>query len=57
MHLIICDLEYQAMTNLVGREKARETLARIAHYKWIYEQVLEAPRVRDINTRWEFTLD
>lgn len=57
LHLIVCDLEYQAMTNLVGREKARETLARINHYEWIYEQVLEAPQVREVNARWGFTLD
>jgi hypothetical protein len=57
LHLIVCDLEYQAMTDLVGREKARETLARIDHYKWIYEQVLDAPQVREVNARWGFTLD
>lgn len=57
LHLIVCDLEYQAMIDLVGREKARETLARIDHYKWIYKQVLDAPQVREVNSRWGFTLD
>lgn len=57
LHLIVCDLEYQAMTDLVGREKARETLSRITHYQWIYKQVLEEPQVREITTRWGFALD
>jgi len=50
-HLIICDLEFQAMTLLVGEEKARETLAIWEHYPWIYQQVLTNPKVREVNTR------
>lgn len=57
LHLIVCDLEYQAMTNVVGAEKARETLARINHYRWIYDKVLKDPEVRRINETWSFTLD
>lgn len=50
-HLLVCDLEYQAMTALVGPARARETLARITHYEWIYDRVLDDPRVREVSLR------
>lgn len=50
-HLLVCDLEYQALASLLGPEEARETLARITHYEWIYERVLEDPRVREVSLR------
>jgi hypothetical protein len=53
-HLLVCDLEYQAMTTLVGHDKARETLGRITHYEWIYDQVLDDPRVREVSLRHGF---
>jgi hypothetical protein len=53
-HLLVCDLEYQAMTALVGEGAARETLARIGYYKWIYEKVLNDPRVRAVALRHGF---
>ena len=49
LHLVICDLELQAMTRLVGEEKARAVLEGWSHYTWIYEQVLANPEVRRIN--------
>lgn len=49
LHLIVCDLEYQAMASLVGEERARELLAATNHYTWIYDAVLNDPRVREIN--------
>ncbi len=51
LHLIVCDLELQAMTALVGKDAARQTLAEAKHYQWIYRQVLENPVVREVNTR------
>lgn len=56
-HLIVCDLELQAMTRLIGEDRARGLLSRITHYTWIYERVLEDPRVREINARHGFVLD
>ena len=51
LHLIVCDLELQAMAELVGEARAREVLADNRHYTWIYEQVLGDPRIRRINAR------
>ena len=48
LHLVVCDLELQATALLLGEEAAREALARYTHYGWIYERVLEDPRVRDV---------
>jgi hypothetical protein len=47
-HLLVCDLEYQVMTSLVGEAAARTTLAANTHYQWIYDKVLADPRVREI---------
>lgn len=56
-HLLVCDLELQAMTRLVGEEAARVLLASITHYEWIYERVLTDPRVREVAARHGFVLD
>ena len=54
-HLLVCDMELQAMTTLVGEAAARETLAGITtHYQWIYAQVLKDPRVREVVLRHGF---
>lgn len=55
LHLIVCDLEFQAMTSLVGESRAREIMAAYDHYEWIYDQVLNDPRIREVNLRhgWE----
>ena len=53
-HLLVCDLEYQAMTALVGAEAARRTLARTDHYQWIYDRVLNDARIRDVVLRHGF---
>ncbi len=54
LHLIVCDLEYQAMTILVGEEKAKELMAGWNHYVWIYDQVINNPEVRVVNERHGF---
>ncbi len=53
-HLLVCDLEYQAMTAVVGERKARETLAATNHYQWIYDKVLNDPKVRKVAVRHGF---
>lgn len=55
-HLIVCDLELQAMTELLGEEEARALLARITHYEWIYERVLTDGRIRQVNERHGFVI-
>lgn len=55
-HLLVCDMEYQAMTALVGRERAREVLAGITHYEWIYKRVLNDARVREVSLRHGFEI-
>jgi hypothetical protein len=47
-HLLVCDMELQVMTALIGQTPAREILAKMTHYEWIYEQVLNDPRVREV---------
>jgi hypothetical protein len=56
-HLVVCDLELQAMTRLLGEDEARALLGRITHYEWIYERVLTDPRVREVNEAHGFVLD
>lgn len=55
-HLLVCDMELQALTTLVGRTAARETLAEITHYEWIYDKVLNDPRVREVALRHGFNV-
>lgn len=56
LHLIVCDLEFQAMTRLVGESRARELLAGWRHYTWIYRQVLDNPEIRRVNARYGLLL-
>ncbi len=41
LHLIVCYLEFIALSQVLGETKARELLSRTIGYKWIYKQVLE----------------
>lgn len=56
-HLLVCDLELQAMARLIGEPAARELLASITHYEWIYDRVLRDPRVRQVAERHGFMLE
>lgn len=56
LHLIVCDLEFQAMTKVAGVEKARQLLKEWTHYTWIYEKVLNDGRIREINTKNGFVI-
>jgi hypothetical protein len=40
LHLIVCTLELQALTELLGEPSARQQLARWTHYTWVYRTVL-----------------
>ena len=50
-HLLVCDLEFQAMKALVGEAVARRTLSGITHYEWIYDKVLNDGRVHEVAVR------
>jgi hypothetical protein len=54
LHLIVCDLELQAMTKVTGEEKARQILSEWTHYTWIYDKVLNDKRIREINVKNHF---
>ncbi len=41
LHLIVCWFELEAMTKLVGPERARQVLAGKGYYTWVYRRVLE----------------
>lgn len=56
-HLLVCDMEFQAMVHLVGLRRAREVLSANRHYTWIYDRVLNDPKVREIARENGFILD
>lgn len=56
-HLVVNDLEYQALTELVGEARAREILEGHGFYTWIYDRVLNDPTVRRITEEYGMTLD
>jgi hypothetical protein len=41
LHLIVCLLEFDGLSQLVGEPAARRQLAQQRHYRWIYARVLE----------------
>ena len=47
-HLLVCDMELQALTAQLGRTEAEAVLRRMTHYEWIYDRVLTDPRVREL---------
>lgn len=51
LHLMVCDLELQAMSELLGEARARAVIEGYRHYPWIYDQVLHNPVVRQVNER------
>ena len=51
LHMVVCDLEFQAMTALLGEEAARQLMARTTPYPWIYNKLLTDPRLRAVNIR------
>jgi len=53
-HLLVCDMELQAVAALLGEERAREIFQGYRHYRWIYDRVLEDPEVRAVALRFGF---
>ena len=52
LHLIVCTLELQAMTELLGEPSARQQLERWTHYTWVYRTVLiDAERLGSVLRR------
>jgi len=45
LHLLVCLLEYDALSVLFDEGVARRTLEGWRHYPWVYEQVLERPQM------------
>jgi hypothetical protein len=44
LHLVVCALEYQSLTELLGRQAATAELECHRGYSWIYYQILSDPR-------------
>jgi hypothetical protein len=42
-HLIVCALEYQSLSDILGPSAAAAVLAQFDHYTWVYEQILGDP--------------
>ncbi|MBT1064466.1 hypothetical protein KJY73_12830 [Bowmanella sp. Y26] len=40
-HIIVCYLEYIALSELIGQEKAQKNLSDNSYYTWVYETILE----------------
>lgn len=55
-HLLVCDMELQVLTTLLGEAASRETLTLNTHYQWIYEKVLSDPRIREVALRHGFNV-
>ena len=51
LHLVVCHMEYQAMSILMGEDTARQVIGRMTHYQWIYDRVLNDSRVREVAER------
>jgi len=52
LHLIVCALELQALTELLGEQRARQQLERWTHYTWVYRTVLtETEKIGDLVRR------
>ncbi len=52
LHLIVCYLELQALTELLGEPRARQQLESWTHYTWVYRTVLtETERIGDLVRR------
>ncbi len=43
IHLIVCALEYQSLSELLGPSAAAVALAQFTYYAWVYDQVLGDP--------------
>ena len=44
LHMSVCALEYQSLSEIIGRPAARAEVHQHAGYSWIYEQIQAEPR-------------
>lgn len=52
LHLIICQLEHDALMRYLGPERARQVIAQMDVYRWVYDKVLnDEPTIRSVMTR------
>jgi len=52
LHLLVCTLELQALTELLGEPSARQQLTRWTHYTWVYRTVLtDTEKIADLVRR------
>jgi hypothetical protein len=52
LHLIVCHLELQAVTAILGEQSARQQMERWTHYTWVYRTVLtETERIGELLRR------
>ncbi|HZY81082.1 MAG TPA: hypothetical protein VFE50_16275 [Cyclobacteriaceae bacterium] len=56
LHLIVCNLEYEAMTSIVGQAEARKVIESWSHYKWIYDKVLNDTRIAEVTKKHGITI-
>jgi hypothetical protein len=55
LHLAVCLLELQALTELLGENGAREHMARTDHYTWVYKTILaDTDKIQSTLTRHGF---
>jgi hypothetical protein len=43
LHLVVCQLEYDSVSDIVGEARARAVIESWTHYPWIYREVLQRP--------------
>ena len=56
LHLIVCDLEFQAMTKITGKERAMQIMKERGVYTWVFDKIFNNNQVREINKRYGFLL-
>ena len=57
-HIIVCYLEFIALSQLVGHERATENLATNGYYQWVYQTVLNPDNAAKLDALLiEFGLD
>lgn len=48
-HIIVCYLEYIALSELVGQKRAKENLSTNGYYTWVYQTVIDPKNSAKLN--------
>ncbi len=57
LHLVVCPLEFAALTRLLGLAEAREVIGAKPYYTWLYERTLaDWDLIHDVLTRHALTI-